>query len=236
MDLSPRLALVASYVPVNSRLADVGTDHAYLPTWLLLQGKIRTGIASDLRQGPLSRAKATAKRYGVEDRLSFRLCDGLDGIFPHEAETVVIAGIGGETMISILQEAPWTKACFLVLQPMTSLPELRQWLMENGYAILTERGVKDHGTIYVVLTVAGEEMTPLTPGEQYGGRPSCWGDDPLRGEYLRHLLGKARRELAGVEQSSKPADVPRRDDLRQTISELTAWEEEWTRDYGTGNL
>ena len=86
MELSPRLRSVAELVPQGAGFADVGTDHAYLPVWLLLEGRIRRAIAADLRPGPLSRARATAQRYGCTRGIEFRLCDGLSGLSAGEAD------------------------------------------------------------------------------------------------------------------------------------------------------
>ena len=93
--LSPRLAMAAALVPEGARLTDVGTDHAYLPAALLLAGRIPSAIAADLRPGPLARARKTAAAYGLEGKLSFRLCDGLSGIRPEETDAAAIAGMGG---------------------------------------------------------------------------------------------------------------------------------------------
>ena len=107
LELSPRLALLAGWVPAGTSLADVGTDHGYLPVWLRLHGRVRSAIASDLRKGPLALAKETCRTYGT-DGIDYRLCNGLADIRPEEAETIVIAGMGGENIASILAEAPWT--------------------------------------------------------------------------------------------------------------------------------
>ena len=141
IELSPRLRLAADLVPQGARLADVGTDHAYLPACLLLEGKIPWAIASDLRKGPLDRARETARQYGCGDKMAFRLCNGLAGIRPGEADAIVIAGMGGETIAQILEAAPWVleEKIPLILQPMSSLPELREWLGQNGYAIAKEQ-------------------------------------------------------------------------------------------------
>ena len=129
-ELSPRLQSVADLVPEGARFADVGTDHAYLPVWLVLQGKIDRAVVSDLREGPLNRARQTAAHYEVEEKLSFRLCDGLAGISPDEADTISIAGMGGETIAEILTAAPWAgqEGRRLILQPMTAQEQLRAWL------------------------------------------------------------------------------------------------------------
>ena len=94
LDLTPRLAAVAAQVPPGARLADVGTDHAYLPVWLLLAGRIVGAVATDVNQGPLQRGQETAQRYGVAHRMDFRRCDGLAALSPGEGDTVVIAWAG----------------------------------------------------------------------------------------------------------------------------------------------
>ena len=109
IELTPRLRTAADLVPAGARLADIGTDHAYLPAALLLEGKIPFAIAADLRHGPLLRAKETARQYGCQEKMAFRLCDGLRGIRPEETDAVVIAGMGGETIAQILQAAPWVR-------------------------------------------------------------------------------------------------------------------------------
>lgn len=133
LELPPRLRLIAGWVPEGAYLADVGTDHAYLPNWLRLRGTIRRAVASDLRPGPLERAKATGKLYGT-DHIEYRLCSGLSGIRPTEVDTIVIAGMGGETILSILKDAPWTSdgQHTLLLQPQTHEELVRQYLAENG--------------------------------------------------------------------------------------------------------
>ena len=141
IELSPRLRMVADLVPAGARLADVGTDHAYLPAALILEAKIPSAIAADPRQGPLARARTTVREAGLTGRVAFRLGDGLKSIDPRETEAVAIAGMGGETIASILAAAPWTRErdLPLILQPMSSMSDLRLWLGQNGFCIVTER-------------------------------------------------------------------------------------------------
>lgn len=236
LELSPRLASVARCVPAGSRLADVGTDHAYLPVWLTLQGRLAGAVASDLRAGPLARARATAERYGVTDCITFRLCDGLQGISSREADVVSIAGMGGETIAGILSDAPWTRGCLLILQPMSSLPELRRWLQISGYQILREYVTQEQDTMYITMTVTGGSMPPMTAGELRAGRPDFWAEEPLRGAYLAHLIARTQRELAGVERSSKASDLSRREELRQSLEALNMWKGEWEHAHGKSDL
>ena len=187
MELTPRLQAIADQVPQGSRLADVGTDHGYLPVWLLNNGRIESAIAADLRERPLNRARDTAHRFGATAQISFRLCDGLSAIGPEEVDTVPIAGMGGETIISILDAAPWTKeGTMLLLQPMTGFAELRRWLQGNGYQIVKECIVCEGKRLYSILTVHGGEMPPLTLAEQWAGLQNR---DPLRREFLAMTRG-----------------------------------------------
>lgn len=205
LTLTPRLQAIADRVPEGCRFADIGTDHGYLPVWLLLQGKIDRAIAADLREGPLERAKETARLYGVAERVSFRLCDGLSGIKQNEADAVAIAGMGGETIAAILSEAAWTKEeTKLFLQPMTSFHDLRRWLQENGYTIEGETIIREGKRLYTVMSVAGGQMQALTPAELWAGRQS---DDPLRPEYLDFMRGKVAKALAGQSVSRHRDDA-----------------------------
>ena len=106
LELTPRLRQIAAWVRQGAHLADVGTDHAYLPVWLTLQGRVASAIASDLRRGPLDRAQETGRRYGVGDRITFRLGNGLAAVAPEECDTIVIAGMGGENIAQILAGHP----------------------------------------------------------------------------------------------------------------------------------
>jgi len=202
LTLTPRLAAAAALVPVGARLADVGTDHGYLPVRLLLDGVIPFAVAADLRAGPLSRARETALRFHVEDKISFRLCDGLRGVREDEVDAIAIAGMGGGTAASILSAAPWTKnGKRLLLQPMTALWELRGFLSQNGYRIEMEHIACEGKRLYSIMEVCGGTEPPLSPAEQWAGRQS---DDPLRGAWLAHVSAKARKALAGQRASRNP--------------------------------
>ena len=202
MELTARLQTVADQVPQGAAFADIGTDHAYLPVWLLLNGRIDRAIAADLREGPLNSARETAQIYGVSDKVSFRLCNGLADICADEVDVVAIAGMGGETIAMILESAPWTKdGKLLLLQPMTSFPDLRLWLQQNGYCIERETIAKEGRRLYSCLTVRAGLMDELSPAELWVGRQN---DDPLRGEFLAMMSAKIERALKGQEAAANP--------------------------------
>lgn len=198
LQLQPRLQLLADMVPEGCRLADVGTDHGYLPVYLLQRRRIRGAVAADIGAEPLAHARRTAEAYGVEG-IDFRLCDGLRDIAPDEVDTVVIAGMGGETIIHILESAPWTRGCTLLLQPQTKIELLRAWLREHGYAADAERLVEDKGKLYLVLSVRGAEPGTASVLEQYGG--FCLEGDPLYGAYLTRQIARLRRRAEGIRES-----------------------------------
>ena len=225
LELSPRLQLLADWVPQGVRLADVGTDHAYLPVWLTLHGRVTSAIASDLRKGPLERARETGRTYEAEG-IDYRLGDGLAFIRPEEADTIVIAGMGGENIASILAAAPWTAdgQHTLLLSPHTKAEELRLFLMDHGYAIRREALVRDRGTLYPVMEVTAGEMT-LTPGQLWGGAGLL--HDPLGDRYITEKIVRLMGAIAGKNRSERSEDREKADGLRDIVTELLAMREEW---------
>ena len=167
--LSSRLRACCDFVANGDRVADVGTDHGYLGIWLLLEGRARSVIAADIVPGPLSAARRNAAKFGVSDRMEFCLSDGAQSI-PRDFDTLVCAGMGGDTMISILSAAPWLRSAQyrLVLQCQSKTPMLRRYLSENGWRIAEETVLKDGRFLYTVMEVWWDPAYPrLTPGEWY---------------------------------------------------------------------
>ena len=228
-ELTPRLRMVAELVPLGSRLADIGTDHAYLPVALLREGRIPSAIAADLRPGPLARARETVARAELEDRVAFRLCDGLTGVSPEEVDAVAIAGMGGETIAAILAAAPWVweQNCLLLLQPMSAQPHLRRWLREHGYTIAREVLSREGTALYTAFQVEAGPMPELTAGEQWAGRQRRGEADPLRGEYLNRLIDQTGRAVEGLRRSTRSADAGRLDEMERAHQGLLELREEW---------
>lgn len=231
LELTPRLQAVASFVPEGAHLADIGTDHAYLPVSLLLEGKIPSAIAADIRKGPLDRARMTAQEYGCTEKVSFRLCNGLAEIKSYETDVISIAGMGGETIAEILAAAKWVNRNGIpaILQPMSSQPELRRWLWQNGYVIREEKLVREGDTLYVVLLVQAGESTPLTAAEEWAGRQWQGMDAPLRSDYLDMLLEKINWALSGMARSKEGTASQRYRELAEVRTGLERMKEEWTQ-------
>ena len=209
----------------GTRLADVGTDHAYLPVWLRLHGRVVSAIACDLREGPLARARETGRTYGA-DKIDFRLGDGLTVVSPEEADTIVIAGMGGENIAAILASAPWTAdgVHTLLLQPQTRAETLRSFLAGNGYAIRREALVRDRGAIYPVIEAGRGEMS-LTMGQLYGGAALL--HDPLGDRYIIEKIVRLQKAVAGINRSGGSQE--KGDALRDIITALLSMREEWRR-------
>lgn len=221
--LSPRLQCVADYVQTGARFADVGTDHGFLPAWLLQTGRIKSAIASDIRPGPLESARYTAERYELAGRIDFRLCAGLDGIRADEADTVAIAGMGGETIIEILRRARWDwNGVTLLLQPMSRAELLRPWLAGNGFAIEAERLTRDRGILYTVLLVRAGEMPSLSRAEAWCGRGLS--ADPLYREYALERVNKLIYAAAGMRRGGRAEEAAA---MEADAAELRKMAEEW---------
>ncbi len=156
--LDARLALAASFVRDGAVLADVGTDHAYLPIALLLSGRCPRAVASDIHKGPLESAWAHAEKYGVADRMHFTLADGLKGIDLGTlgVTDIAVCGMGGEMIAGILDAAPYTRANGVrcILQPMSSVEDLRRYLSRVGYCIEDEKLAAAAGRVYTCLAVS----------------------------------------------------------------------------------
>lgn len=164
-----RLLCAASLVRQGSRVADIGTDHAYLPIYLVESGRSPSTIASDIRVGPADSARKNVAAAGLCDRIEVRLGDGLSGIAPDEVDDIVIAGMGGETIAAILQGAEWVKDARyrLILQPMTRAEDLRRYLLTNGFEIDEERVVPDGRRLYTVMAATYTGANPVTDEVAY---------------------------------------------------------------------
>ena len=195
MELTPRLALAAELASGGTVIADVGCDHAYLSIHLARRDEGCRLLASDLREGPLQRAKENIRAAGLQSRIALALADGLRAVPENGADTVVICGMGGEVMCDILAAAPWLHpfGARLVLQPMTRAEVLRPWLQQHGWRIETERFAREGHRLYTVLrAVPGE-----SPVENKGLFSEAAKADPLFPEYRETLLRRYREMREG---------------------------------------
>ncbi len=212
----------------TKRIADIGTDHGYLPIYFAQKGEAEKITASDVKKGPLTKAKEYAERYGVLDRIEFRLTDGLAGFDPYY-DTVIIAGMGGETIVSILETAPWTKnGVSLILQPQSKTDVLLPWLDSNEYHIKRAMLEKDRGKLYLILSVSGGSGNSVrTPGEAFFPRELLDARDPLSAEYIKSLVSRFELALAGMQKSGKEEEKVRLTQLLHDFSEMEKEIQKW---------
>ena len=203
--MNKRLELIASILPHGRGFADVGTDHGYLPVYMAQHGYSGKIIASDINEGPLSTAVVSARQAGVEDRICFRLCDGLDGCGSEELDTVVIAGMGGDTICGILDRADWimSRDILLILQPMTKAEVLRYWLTNNDFAICGEWLIEENGEIYQILSARFGARTPLSDAELFTGKYELAVGNALFPVQLAALIKRFERAAAGMSKAPR---------------------------------
>lgn len=214
--LSPRLKACCSYVEQGDRVADIGCDHGYLGIWLLKQSIARSIVAADVKPQPLNSAVRNAEKYQVSDRMSFYLSDGAKNI-PRDFDVLVCAGMGADTIVSILEAAPWLKSSSyrLILQCQSKVPMLRKYLSENGWQISKETVLRDGRFLYTVMNVIWKPGTKLSFGQQYLS-PALLEDRakelPL---YYRQVIAKLHRAVSGRGEQADPEAV-------EALRELTA--------------
>ena len=169
LPISDRLLACCNFVSPGERVADIGCDHGYLAIHLLQTGKAKSVIAADINEGPLLSAVRNAEKYGVRDRIEFYLSDGARKI-PRDFDTMVCAGMGADTIVSILEGAPWLRDAKyrLILQCQSKTPTLRRYLSETGFRIYEESVLRDGRFLYTIMEAGWRPEYPkLTSGEWY---------------------------------------------------------------------
>lgn len=219
--ISPRLLCCASMLK-GKVVCDIGTDHAYLPAYLVTSGKAGEVIATDLRPGPLESAKGTLKRFHVEHEIKLILSDGFSKVPPKGITDVVIAGMGGETIRDILS-APSAQfirknSINLVLQPMTKAEVLRAWLAENGFAVQKEIAVKDTIVYTVIQAEYTGDTVPLSEAASYYGR--LRRSDPLTKIYIAGVQQHLTAKMNGLSEAGHTEEAAA---VRTLISEISQW-------------
>ncbi len=221
MQLDSRLSAVASLVRNNTKFADIGTDHAYLPVFLIQNGIIKKAIAADLRKGPLENARETAEAYNLTNRIELRLSDGLDNFVNGEVNEIAVAGMGGLLIAQFVERTGWlkNKDIHLILQPMTHAEELRKTLYDNGFIINKEIATTDKDKLYIVISAyyCGEKLN-------YNNFDLIVGKLPLNNDeaskiYLNHIFEKYNKKLVALQRAGKDCN-----ELEKTVGELKKWQ------------
>ena len=203
--LSARLMAVAGFVKPGSRVADIGTDHGYIPIYLVQTGKAISALAMDVRIGPLERAREHIREYGL-DAIDTRLSDGLERLRPGEADTVIIAGMGGELEMKILEEGRglWEHVGHFILSPQSEPGRVRRFLDENGFSIEDEAMVKDEGKFYTVMSVVRGRMGHMSQAQYHYGKILMDRKDHTLKEYLDRERARVEIILRSLADQGKP--------------------------------
>jgi tRNA (adenine22-N1)-methyltransferase len=200
--ITPRLQCIINHTSGNV-IADIGTDHAYIPIKLIEDGICDKVIASDIKEDPVEIAKQNIKKYNAEDKIEVRLGGGLSVLSENEADTIIIAGMGGEMIEAIIHEnEAIAKSALLILQPMNSQYELRKYLILNGYSIIDEDIAIEGFKVYNVMTVKKGTQAAFENDIEYH-LPKYL----IKHKYFKNLYDKKRREfikvINGLENSKK---------------------------------
>lgn len=219
--ISERLMTAASLVGSGNVLADVGTDHGYVPIYLLEQKKIPRAIAMDINRGPLERAKEHIALYGMDDYIETRLSDGVAALSPKEVDSILIAGMGGGLVMHILEsgEEVCRSAGELVLQPQSELERVRRFLDDRGYVIEAEEMVKEEGKYYPMMRVHYEERKTGGSSEQKEAY-YLYGELLLKRRHpvLREYLEKERHVQEAIDRKLK--EQPQTEQIKKRIREV----------------
>ena len=217
LPLSNRLLACCEFVNKGDRVADVGCDHGYLSIHLLKQGIARSAIASDVAEGPLQSALRNARKFGVSKNITFHLSDGVQSI-PRDFDTLVCAGMGADTMMSILDAAPWLKdeQYRLILQCQSKRPELRKYLYANGFAIRRETLAQDGKFIYPIMEVVYAPGESLSEAEFYITPALLTSGSELLPAFLDRVIDGLQKTVDGLEKTGGE----RFEEYKKILSEL----------------
>ena len=217
--MSKRLNALAALIKNGRGLIDVGTDHGLLPVLLAQRGYPGTLFASDIHPGPLAAARRTAEAAGLAERIGFLLCDGLSLCPPDAVDSIVIAGMGGDMIVRILDEAEWCmdSRYQLLLQPASKPEILRYWLVNNGFSIRRERLLEEGGILYQILSVGFGGKTDLSDAELFVGKRSLADDELLYSGQLRRVRRRFEAAAAGMERAG---ETPRLALFREILMQL----------------
>ncbi len=220
LPMSNRLLAVCSYIRPGDRVADIGCDHGYLGIYLLTRGIASSTIESDVAQGPLDSARSNARKFGVAEEMTFCLGPGVQAV-PRDFDALVCAGMGGDTIQGILEEAPWLAdpKYRLVLQCQSKRPELRRWLFTHGWRILRETLAKDGKFLYPVMEVVYDPVEGFDPVDAYVTPQLLRDASPLLPEFLARVRRGVGQSLLGLRQSRSP-ELPKLEEIYEKLQKL----------------
>ncbi|OPB27866.1 tRNA (adenine(22)-N(1))-methyltransferase [Pseudomonas fluorescens] len=219
--LSQRLERVAAHIPAGARLADIGSDHAYLPVALMRRSAIVAAVAGEVAATPFHAAQRTVNDNGLAQHITVRLADGLAAIEPADAITAIsLCGMGGETIRDILDsgKAHLNGRERLILQPNGGEQPLRLWLMDNGYRILHEEVLRENRFYYEIIVAECAEGVSYSAEQLYFGPVQMQARTPQFLAKWQRLLRQKRKALASLEQARQGLSVQKVQEIEQQIA------------------
>ena len=226
MELSKRLFAVASLVTLGNRIADIGTDHAYIPIYLIEKKRSLSAIAMDVNKGPLERAEVHIEEAGLQDLIETRLSDGFEKLVPGEVDCAVIAGMGGGLVMKILSAYPNVTACLkeCVLQPQSEIAKVRTFLLKEGFQFLEEDMVLDEGKYYPMMKVvpskvkeASQDLSQWTETELRFGKLLLGEKHPVLHTFLEREYVLHKQILKSLEEKSGEKIEKRKRELKEDL-------------------
>ena len=202
--LGARLQSAFAYLTAGGTVADIGTDHAYLPIEIIKKGLSRRAIACDINRGPIEAAMRNIEAAGLSDRIDTVQTDGLHGVETYNPTDILIFGMGGELIVKILSEAPWVQndGIGLILQPMSHAEILRRWLSENGFSILGETLTYEEQYYQTIYARFCDEPYTLREEELFFGREILGSGSPLLEGYLTARAKTLKNVIAGKKKGN----------------------------------
>lgn len=210
MNISIRLKTVASLVDKCEKIADIGTDHAYLPIYLLKKGVCKEAIASDINKGPVEKAEHNVKREGLERKILCKLGGGLTTIKPFEVDSAIIAGMGGNLIRDIIEESMdvFKSLKYVVLQPVQNPDVLRKYLYESGYNIIDEELCFDEGKYYEIIKVEYSNKPKILDEVYYEvSEKLIEKKHPMLKEYIQYKIEKYNNILSYIDDDTESAKI-----------------------------
>ena len=186
MELSKRLQAVADLVTPGLKVADVGTDHGYIPIYLIENKKNPFAVAMDINKGPLKKAEENITLHGLKDHIETRLSDGVEKLMEKETDSIVIAGMGGALVIHIMEQGSniFKNVKEFILQPQSEIWKVRKYLMENGYKIIDEDMVLEDGKFYPMMKVVNDRPEEYSMTELNYGKILLQKKNPVLKQFL----------------------------------------------------
>ncbi len=229
--MTPRLLAVACMVNKSRRVADIGTDHAYVPVYLVLNNMAEGALAMDINEGPLMRADENIKRFSLSDKIVTRLSNGLNELKNNEADTVIIAGMGGILINTILDSDKnrLTSVKNYVLQPMTAVEETRKYLAENGFKIVDEALAKENEKIYTIIKAVPGRMEINNEINYYIGDCLIKKRDKILPEYIKGKIYEYEKAISSMENTQNFETKKKQEHFMHLACELKKLQEECSK-------